>query len=150
MAKDLRLELPQLRAWLDPELVDEAGACILVHLESLRLPARTVEREHALPAKRLAQRVLAHERFELPDHVAVQPELELRVDALADNDEAQLLESADLGLREVVERKLGERRTAPERERGHQALPPLLGREPTRVRQCPLEPARIDLLGGGV
>ena len=150
MAKDLRLELPQLRARLDPELVDEAGARILVDLERLRLPARPVEREHALPAKRLAQRVLTHERFELPDHVAVQPELELGVDALADHDEAQLLESPNLGLCEVVEGKLGERRTAPERERCGQALPPLLGRESTRIRQCLLEPARIDLLGGRV
>ena len=37
--------------------------------------------------KRLAQRVLAGERLELADHVAVQPELELGVDPLADHDE---------------------------------------------------------------
>ena len=54
VAKDLRLEPLELRARLDSELVDEAGACILVRLERFRLPARAIQREHELPAERLA------------------------------------------------------------------------------------------------
>ena len=118
MAKNLRLESLELGAGLDPELVDEAGASVLVDLQGLRLPARTIQREHQLPAERLAKRVLADETLELADHIAVAPELELGVDALAEDNEPQLLEPPDLRLREVVERELGERRPAPERERG--------------------------------
>ena len=117
VAKDLRLEPLELGAGLDPELVDEAGACVLVHLEGLGLPARAIQREHQLSPEGLAQRVLADERLQLADDVAVRPELEISVDPLADDDEAKLLEPADLRLREVVERELRERRPAPERER---------------------------------
>ena len=127
MAQDLGLEPLELRTRFDSELVDEARSCVLVHLESLGLPAGAIQREHELTAKRLAQRMLADERLELADHVALQPELELGVDALADDDEPQFLEPSDLRLREIVERELRERRSTPQRERGLQQRPSLLG-----------------------
>ena len=133
MAEDLRLEPLELRAGLDSELVDEAGACILVDLQGLRLPARTIQREHELPPERLAQRVVADERLELADHVAVAAELEVGVDPLLAGDEPQLLEASDLRLREVVERELGERRAAPELERRRSGAPAAPRREAARV-----------------
>ena len=150
MAKDLRLKLLELRTGFDSELVDEAGACVLVHLEGLGLPARAIEREHQLTAERLAQRMLAGEPLELADHVAVQPELELGVDALADHDEPKLLEPSDLRLREVVECELRERRPAPQRERGLQKRAPLLRGKPPRVGERVLETTRIDLIRSDV
>ena len=69
--EDLRLEPLQLGARLDAQLVDEPISSLLVDLERLHLAARAIEREHQLPARGLAQRVLAHERLELPDDVAV-------------------------------------------------------------------------------
>ncbi len=69
--EDLRLESLELGTGLDPELVDEASASILVHLEGLGLPARAIQREHQLPPEGLPQRMVAHERLELTDDVAV-------------------------------------------------------------------------------
>ena len=68
------------------------------------------------------------ERLELADDVAVAAELEVGVDPLLDRDEAQLLEPADLRLRQVVERELGERRAAPERERADEQRAALVRR----------------------
>ena len=111
VAQDLRLESLELGAGLDSELVDEAGARVLVHLQRFGLPARAIQREHQLPAERLAKRMLAYERLELTDDVAVPAELEVGVDPLLEGDEPQLLEPPDLRLCEVVERELRERWT---------------------------------------
>ena len=88
MAEDLGLELAQLGARLDAELVDEAGAGSLIHVQSLRLPARTVQRDHELSQEALAQRVLGDEPLELSDDVAVAPELEVGLDPLVERDKA--------------------------------------------------------------
>ena len=69
LPQDLGLELPELRAGLDAELLDEAPARVLVDLERFGLAAGAVEGEHQQPAKRLAKRMLADERFELADDV---------------------------------------------------------------------------------
>ena len=147
VAQDLRLEPLELRAGLDAQLLDEARAGVLVGVERFRLPARAVEREHELAAERLAERVLSDQRLELADDVAVPPELEIRLDPLLERDESKLLEPSDLGLRELLERELGERRAAPELERACEELAPLLGACAARVPERELEPLRVDLLG---
>ena len=58
VAQDLGLKLLQLRAGLDAQLLDEAGASVLVDIECLRLPPGAVEGEHELSAERLAEQVL--------------------------------------------------------------------------------------------
>ena len=146
VAEDLRLEPLELRAGLDSEFVDEAGACILVHLQGLRLPARTIQREHELPAERLAKRMLADEPFQLADHVAVTTELEVGVDLLPAGDEPKLLEPTGLRLREVVERELRQCRPTPQGERCSQRVAPLLGGKPPRVGKRALEAAGVDLI----
>ena len=45
-------------ARIDPEVVHEHAACVVVNLKSLGLTARSVEREHQLTAKPLAKSVL--------------------------------------------------------------------------------------------
>ena len=127
MAKDLRLQALELGAGLDPELVDEPSACILVDLERLRLPAGAIQREHQLSPECLAERMIPDECLELADDVAVAAELEVGIDPLPVGDQAKLVEPADLGLCEIVERELRERRPAPERERSLEAIAPLLG-----------------------
>ena len=116
VSENFGLEALELGAGLDPELVDEAGASVLVHLEGLGLPASAIEREHQLPPERLAQRVLAGERLQLADDIAVTAEVQVSLDPLPVRDQAKFLEPADLGLREIVECKLRERRPAPEPE----------------------------------
>ena len=55
---------------------------MLIRGQRLRLPPRTVEREHQLSDEALPQSVLANERLELPDQLSVLTERELRVDPL--------------------------------------------------------------------
>ena len=105
--KDLRLEPLELRSRLDPQFLDEPVSSLLIRLESLRLTARAIEREHQLPARGLAERVLPHERLELTDDVAVATELEVGLDPFLEGDEAQLLQPPDLALRELLEGEVG-------------------------------------------
>ncbi len=67
LAQDRLLELLQRRARVDPELVHERPARVLVGVERLGLPPGAVERQHLLPAQALSQRVLPHEGGELRD-----------------------------------------------------------------------------------
>ena len=148
VTQDLGLEALQLRARLDAELLDEARAGVLVDVERLRLPAGAVEREHELTAERLAERVLAAPAASSsPTTSPCRPELEVRLDPLFVRDESQLLEPPDLGLRELLEREVGERGAPPELERALEELTPFLGPCPACVAQLSLEPPRVDLLG---
>ena len=102
------------RAGIDSELVGERLAGSVIHVERLRLPAGAVEREHQLAAKPLSERKLLDERFQLGDEARALTELEICVDPLLDRVQAQLLEPADLVLRERLEREIGERRAPPQ------------------------------------
>ena len=53
-------------------------------MQSLRLAARAVEREHQLRTEPLAKRMHRNERVELADELGVQAEREIRLDALLD------------------------------------------------------------------
>ena len=117
LAEDRGLELAELRAGIDAELLDEGLARGAVGGERVRLAARAVEREHELRARALAQRLGLDERLELGDELGVTAEREVGVDALLDDDGSQLLEARDLRLRERLVDEVGERRPAPERER---------------------------------
>ena len=49
LPKDRPLQLLERRARVDPELVDEGPARILVGVQGLCLPARPVQRSHQIP-----------------------------------------------------------------------------------------------------
>ena len=59
------LEVAQLRARLEPELLGESSTGLAVYVERLRLPPGAVEREHQLRAQALAEGVLCDERPQL-------------------------------------------------------------------------------------
>jgi hypothetical protein len=67
-------------------------------LERLRLPSATIERDHRLPVKPLAQGVLGGESENLAERLRVPTERELRFDPLLERGQPQLLEALDLGL----------------------------------------------------
>ena len=117
LAQDRGLELAELGAGVDAELLDERLARGAVGGERVGLAARAVEREHELRARALAQRLGGDQRLELGDELGVAPEREIRLDPLLERDGAQLLEPRDLGLGERLVEEVGERRAAPERER---------------------------------
>ena len=85
LPQDRAVQLAEGRARLDPELVHERAASVLVGLERLRLPAGAIEREHQLRAQTLAQRILGDERLQLADELGVEPGLEVGVDALLEH-----------------------------------------------------------------
>src|SRR5829696_6057235 len=89
--------------------------------ERLGVPSLPVQRQHQLAARTLAERVAGHEGLKLPGDVAMAPERELRVDAVLEGEQPQLVKVCGRGRREGL-RELSERRAAPERARGREAL----------------------------
>ncbi len=67
-------------------------------------------------AEALAQRVLGDEGLELADELGVQAEREAGFDPLFESDEAELLETSDLGLSERLVCEVGERGATPKRQ----------------------------------
>ena len=118
----------------------------VVCAQRVRLATGAVEREHQQLTSPFPQRVLADEGLELGDDVRVTAQLDVRRDPLLVRDEAQLVQPADLGLRPVVERELGERRPAPEREGAEEQRAALVRGGAPRVCEQLLEPPRVDLL----
>ena len=117
LREDAALELVQRRRRLDAELLHERLARPPVDVERLGLASRPVESAHQLATKTLAQRVVPHERLELREHCNVASERELRLEALLERCEPQLLEPSDCGLRERLVREIGQRRPTPQPER---------------------------------
>ena len=106
-------------AGLDPELLGEDPAPLVVDGERVGLTAGPVEREHELAAQPLAQRMRADERVELGDQLGVPPERELGLDPRLDRLQAQLLEAADRP-RRTARTRARRAAAAPEAERGAQ------------------------------
>ena len=144
LAQDLCVQLLELGAGLDPELLDEYSPRLPECLQGLCLPAAAVQREHAQRAHPLTQRRCCSEHLELADDVTVKATLDVGVDALLERIEPQLLEPPDLTLRELLARQIGERRAAPERQRRPQQLRSLAGRERARLDEHGLEAKGVD------
>ena len=65
--EDPPLQLAELLARLEPELLDERRPRVAIRRERLGLPARAIQRQHQLTREALAQRVRPDRRCELPD-----------------------------------------------------------------------------------
>jgi hypothetical protein len=152
LAQDRLLEVTERLARLDAELFDESLAGLAVDAESFCLTARAIEGEHQLPAHALAEGVARGQRFELGHERVVVAERKLRLDALLDRDQAQLLQPLDLGPRERLVREICKRTPAPEAEGGFERVQCLLVlarriRLPAFLQQS-LEPLDVDAFGG--
>ena len=113
MREDRSLQLLELFARLQAEVVDERPSCLLVGLQRVDLPARAVERQHQLGPQPFAQRLARDERGELTDEIGVAAEREISLDPLLERSEAALLEALDVGPGEVVVGEIGQSRPAP-------------------------------------
>ena len=140
MGEDHRLQPAQLRAGLEPELLDQEPAALAHDLERVRLAAGAVERQHQLPAQPLAQRVLGHERAQLADQVGGVAARQLGRQPLLDRLQPQLLQARDLALGELVEAMVGERGPAPQRQRRLE----LVGRQ-QRLEAAAVDRVALDL-----
>ena len=125
LSEDRLLQLLQPPGRLDPELLDVDAPRVAVGRERFRLPAGAIERQHQLSAQPLAERMLGGEPFELGRELTVPAERELRLDALLDGFEPQLLEPGALGGGEGLVRELGERRVRARARAPRGAWPPL-------------------------
>ena len=128
-----------------PSPLDESASRLAIRLERLGLPAVAVEREHQRAVQPLPQRVLADQPAQLTDHLGVMPAGQVRVDALGDAVQAQLLEACDLGLCERLAPHVGQGGAAPQRERLAQRRSP-----PARPARPPARrgPARAGRRSG--
>ncbi len=104
------MQLAELAARLDAELLDEPAAGRLVDLQRVGLAAGAVEGEHELAAQALLQRMLGGEGFQLADQLGVLAEREVGLDALCQAVEARLLQAGDLRLGEGLVAEVGQRR----------------------------------------
>ena len=126
------LQPAQVRARLEPELVDQRPPRVGVGLERLGLPAAAVQREHQLRAEPLPQRVARDQRAQLRDQLGVTTEREVGVDAQLERLEPLLLERLDGGDGELLVGEVGERAAPPLAERCAQrpgGLPRAAGRQ---------------------
>ena len=71
-------------------------------------------------------------------------QLDLRLDPVLEGGQPELVEAGDLVLQEALEREVGERRPAPQRERVAQCGRALCGRQRPCVADEPLEPTGVD------
>ena len=146
--KDRLLEPLQSLARVEAELVAQRRARFLHHGERVRLATGPVQGEHQQLAQPLAQRVVADERLQLGDRLAVSTDREVGLQAMLERDEAQRFQPADLVARERLVAEVRQRRAAPQRERAAQHLA-RLGRGPSGKQlpalvQQPLEPLQIE------
>jgi hypothetical protein len=149
--EDHALEPPQLRSGLDSELVHQHLTALPHRLERLRLPSRTVQRDHQLSAQTLAQRVLCDERLQFADQVLGTSPGQLCGHPLLDRLYTQLLQARDLALGELIEAIVGQRLATPQRqgrlEVGGGALRIFASERHSRPPQQLLEAPGIDREG---
>ena len=77
MRQDRLLEIAQPLARLDPKLIDQRPACVLVGLQRVRLAVGAIKREHQLRAQALAVGMLGDQRLEPPDDLGMCAQREL-------------------------------------------------------------------------
>ena len=128
LREDRQLELPQLRARFDRQLVDQQRADGAVALQRVGLPTAAVQGEHQLPAESLPQRMFGDELSEFGAQGGVPPERQLRLDPVLDHLQAERFEPLRLEPGERLGLQVSERTAAPQRLRF-----PQQGRGPVRV-----------------
>jgi hypothetical protein len=137
MGEDGSLQVLEGLARLQPELLGQHISRLPVALQRVGLAARAVEREHQLCPQPFPQRMLGDECLELADDHVVTSEGKVGVEPLLHDREPQLLESADLRLRERLICAVGEGRPTPNRKGRSKQLGGL-SRTPARKRVAPV------------
>ena len=150
VAQDRLLEPDELDPRLHAEGVDQRGPGLAVDLERLDLPARAIEGEHEQLPEPLAQRLRRGELRQLPDHVGVTPERELRLESPLQRPQPQLVEPRDGALGERLSGQVGQRVPAPEPEGLVERGDRLRGLGLVRPRAQRLEAPQVERLGPDV
>jgi hypothetical protein len=88
----------------------------LVDRERIGLSPGAVEGQHQLRAQAFLQWMLGDETVELRDQLPVATECKIRLDAIFECGEPEVLEPCDLGMSERLPSEVRERRPSPEAE----------------------------------
>src|SRR5204862_4944951 len=108
---------PQGLAGLDPELLGEGAARLVVDIQRLGIAARAIEGEHQLPAWALAQWPFGDQRLELRDHAVDVSQRERGFRTLLADRGHELVERRQRDCRERSVEQIVERLPAPQLER---------------------------------
>ena len=139
------MKLLKRRRRLDPQLVDQQAAGLLVYAQRFGLAARAVEGKHQLAPEPLPERILFREPFELTDELSGLAPVEIGLDPLFDRRCPQLLEAGDLSLGEGLEGEIGKRRATPQFESLAELGTPRLRLERASCGYELLEASEVDL-----
>ena len=149
VAQDRLVERAQLRPGLDADLVRELAPCRPIGVERLGLAPAAVEGDHQLPREPLARRMVGDQPPELRNQLGVPARRGVSLHAGLERRQPLLLQLRDLGLRERLEREVGQRRAAPQRRRLAQTGRRLLGtagrEQAAPLFDEPLEPVGVEL-----
>ena len=137
------MQFAQLRAGLQARVLDQGVASGRERGERLGLAPCPVQLQHSLGVQALPQRVLGDQPLQLSEDLAARGHV--GVDRELGRPQAQLVQAPDLGRRERLGRDVGQRRSAPDRQRppGGIVAVLVLGRATHEL----LEARRIDRLG---
>jgi hypothetical protein len=120
--QDPLLEPLQARRRVQSQLLDEQLPEPLIGPERLGVAPGTVQRQHQNLARPLAKRILPDRRFGERQGIGHLARRELRGGELLDGVEVPIGEAPDVRLGKLLVGKVGQRRPAPQRERGPKPL----------------------------
>ena len=153
VAQDRLLESLEFLARLKTEIIVEKAARASVRGKCVGLALRAVERKHQVTPQALSVRVIADESFQLVNQFGVLPEGEIHIDPILECRDAKIDETLGFGPERPIVADAGVRRAAPQLQGPAQSRCGATGsaalqRLPALSHQ-PLEPPRIDPIGGG-
>lgn len=143
----LRLQFAESRTGVDAELVGQGLAGTPQRGQCVGLPMGAVQPERQQPPPLLPQRLLGDHPLQLGSDKGRLPEIETSGEQPLPADRSQLGQAGDLGSGPRLVGVLGQRRTAPQRERLVQRGRRLRRGRRGRLQQG-LEPPGVDRVGG--
>jgi hypothetical protein len=118
---EYRLVQPvQPRVRIDAELIGEPGPQVAIDAQRVGLPAAPVQGEHLLAAQPLPERMRGDQAIELADQRGVAAAGQVSLHPVLQRAEPRFLQPCHVRLGEGEVGHVGQRRAAPERERGPQ------------------------------
>ena len=117
LGQDAGLELPQRRARVQAQLLDQAITDFGVGAQGLGLPSAPVQGEDEQLPQALAQRVFPAQRLQFAGQFPVPPQAQLGAGPGFGRHQGQLVQPGPFGIKKARISELGQRLTAPQAER---------------------------------
>src|SRR5689334_19590529 len=152
LVEDRELEVPELLARVETELVVQIPASLLVGLERLGLAAVGVERKHEQPPQRLPPGLVGDETTEFGDRLTASADVDARLVQLLDSLQPELFQTIGLASRESLVGDVTEGGAGPLGERGFEGGPRAVllagGARLASLPKAALETCDVELVVG--